>query len=380
MKRYDDPKDPETRTRYGQFAGVVGICCNMLLAGIKIIMGIVTGAISIAADALNNLSDAVSSVVTLIGFRVAARPADKKHPYGHGRAEYLSGFVVSAAVIAVAVDLFIKSVSHIIHPAELDVSITTIVLLVIAILVKCWMAIFYTKISRKIDSRSMLATAADSRNDVITTAVALISVIIMLIFRINIDGYAGAVVAIFVFMAGIDNAKDTIALLLGEAPDEEKLRLIKETALGTENVLGVHDIRVHEYGPGKVIASLHVEVPYTLSLLDAHEVADVIEHKVQSAGLVTEMTVHVDPVIIDDEVASEMEKMVKGLVRDISDEAEVHDFRYIHLPSKQRLSFDAVFPYGFKMTDKDIAALLEEKVKEKSGLDTLHIEIAIDRA
>ncbi|SCW57573.1 cation diffusion facilitator family transporter [Ruminococcaceae bacterium YRB3002] len=357
-------KGHDSRQDYGVLAGIVGIICNLLLTGFKIATGLITGAVSIATDAVNNLSDAISSIVTLVGFRISGKPANRKHPYGHGRAEYLAGFIVAAAVIAVAISLFKESVENIFAPSELDVSITTIVILVVSILLKLWMSLFYTKIAKKISSEAMMATAVDSRSDCITTGMALVSVIAMLFFKVNIDGYAGAVVAVFVAVSGFKSAKDTIEPLLGKAPDPELIKEIEAEALSREGILNVHDIMIHEYGHDFKICSMHIELPSSMSLTEAHTIADSIERRVIEKGLVNEMSIHVDPIDLDDSELNELKTAITDYIRTIDPAMDIHDCRLIRSEHHTRLVFEVLKPYESAKTDEELQELLNAKVTE----------------
>lgn len=369
-------KEKGDRHQYGVMAGIVGICCNLLLAVFKIITGILTGAVSIATDAVNNSSDAVSSIITLVGFKISGKPADREHPYGHGRVEYITGFIVAAAVIAVALTLLKESVSNIFNPTELDVSISTLVVLVVSIGIKIWMSLFYGKIAKKISSEAMRATAADSRADCITTGVALLSVLMMLVFNINVDGYAGAIVSLFVIWSGIKAAGDTLKPLLGSAPDKELIEKIEKEARSHEKVLGVHDIRVHEYGHDVIVASGHIEVPYDMSLVEAHEMVDCIEKNILSLGLVTEMTFHVDPVMTDDEEMIDHREKILNALKALDPKADLHDFRMIHAADSDTLIFEILVPYEVKMTDDELRAYVSDK---KLIGDRCECKIIVDR-
>ena len=368
-------KNREDRHSYGVMAGIVGIICNLLLAVFKIITGILTGAVSIATDAINSSSDAVSSIVTLVGFRMSGKPADREHPYGHGRVEYITGFIVAAAVIAVALTLLKESVMNIMDPGELDVSIVTIVILAASISVKLWMSVFYGKIAGKISSEAMRATAADSRADCITTSVALVSVIMMLVFKINIDGYAGAVVSLFVIWAGIRSAKETLEPLLGRAPEAELITKIEKQALAHENVLGVHDIRVHEYGHDIKIVSGHLEVPYSLSLNEAHDIADAIEKDVIGNCHVTEATFHVDPVMTDDKEMIECRCNILAELKKLDERISIHDFRLVRGGEGETLIFEILVPYEVRMTDEEIKCYISEGTAGKDRT----CKIVVDR-
>lgn len=371
-------RDPSQRHKYGLLAGVVGIICNILLATVKVITGLMTGAVSIATDAVNNLSDAVSSVVTLIGFKISGKPADREHPYGHGRVEYITGFVVSAAVIAVAIDLFKESVSNIITPKDLDVSVTTMVILAVSILLKFWMSSFYNKIATRISSEAMRATAADSRADCITTGVALLSVAVMLIFGKNIDGYAGAVVSVLVMFSGFRSAKETIEPLLGTAPDKEKIRAIESEALSHSEILGVHDIHVHEYGHSIEIVSFHVEVPCDLTLVAVHDLVDAIERDIVAKELASEVTIHVDPVAINDDEVMSLREELSSYLKTISPDISIHDFRLIRRETEHsHLIFEILVPYDVAKTDDELRSLLCARISA-AGRDYV-VTITVDR-
>jgi len=363
-----------SRHEYGVLAGIVGIFCNLILTAFKIVTGIATGAVSIATDAVNNLSDAVSSIVTLIGFKITGKPADKEHPYGHGRAEYLTGFIVSAAVIAIALTLLKESISHIINPNELDVSITTIIILSASILLKLWMSLFYTKIARRIDSEAMMATATDSRSDCITTGVALIAALVMLIWQINIDGIAGAVVALFVIWSGFKSAKETIEPLLGTAPDKDLTEKIVREALSHKEILNVHDIRIHEYGHGMIIVSMHVEMPYTLSLIQAHDVVDSIERAVTEDKLATEITIHVDPVNTDDDEMLDLRKDISNHLLLLDDRITIHDFKMQRCEDRRELDFELLVPYDLNKTDDEIKDHIRKILDDRTV-----IRVTVDR-
>ncbi|MCR4715977.1 MAG: cation diffusion facilitator family transporter [Lachnospiraceae bacterium] len=377
IKDHDQVKNPKVRERYGVVAGLVGILCNLFLTTFKIITGLVTGTMSIVADSINNLSDAASSIVTLIGFKLSGKPADKEHPYGHGRIEYIAGFVVAALVIAIAFELFVTSIKHIFEPVEMDVSITTIIILIVAICVKLWMFLFYSSFSKKIGSKAMKATALDSRNDCLTTGVALISVIIKIAFDVNIDAYACLIVSIFVLFAGIGSAMETMEPLLGEAPNEDLVSDIKEIVLSRDCVLGTHDLRVHEYGPTHTIASLHVELPYTMTLVEAHEVIDEIERELQQKEIVKEVTIHVDPVVTDDEEMLELKEITIKILKKAIPAADLHDFRMTRCDNINKLIFDIVVPYDYKRTDESIKRELSDRLLKIRG--DLELVITVDR-
>lgn len=368
IKDYDDTQNPEVRKKYGMLAGGFGIFCNIMLSILKIIIGLLSGAFSIVGDAVNNMSDAASSIITLISFKLSGKPADKEHPYGHGRLEYMSGFIVAVLVLAIALNLFKESIAHIIKKAPINVSIVTIIILASTILVKLYMSIFYMYISRTIKSTAMRVTAVDSRSDCICTSVALISVIVMLAFGVNIDGYAGAIVALFVIKAGIEGARDTTALLLGEGPDEETRAKILETAAEYSEIIEAHDLRVHDYGPGRTFASMHVEISTEVGMMRAHEIVDEIERRIVKSGLVSELTIHVDPVDKNDEITLAARKKVEDELRQINSSITLHDFRVVHNGEKMhKVTFDITVPYDFDMTDDQIMEKAKAIVKKLPG-------------
>jgi len=377
VKDCENVKDETVRQRYGVVAGAVGIFCNLLLASIKVVLGILTGAISIAGDAVNNLSDSLSSIVTLVGFKVSGKPADREHPYGHGRAEYIAAFIVAAAVVAIALELLKSSVSSIMHKGEIDVRPVTIVILICTILVKFWMAHFYTMVGNRIHSEVTKAAAMDSRSDCIITGVALISVTLVLLFDINIDGYAGALVALFVIWSGLKSAKETIEPLLGSAPDPELVQEIEDTAKAHPEILGVHDLRVHEYGPSRRIASLHAEISCEVGMIRAHEIVDAIEREIVEKHLVNEITIHTDPVDLKDRDRMKLENKAIEVLRNLGVK-EVHDFRLLKTRDGERLVFDAVVGYETNITEDMIkGALLDELSTEHPDLT---ITLQLDKA
>ncbi len=369
--------DPVVRSRYGSVAGGVGLCCNLSLAVLKLVLGLVTGAVSIAADAVNNFSDSCVSVITLVGFRIAGKSADKEHPYGHGRAEYVAGFIISAAVVAVALELFKTSVERIVAGSAPEVDILTTVLLAVAIAVKLWMGLFYSEIARRINSPAMRASALDSLTDCISTAVALVSVLLMLFFGINVDAWAGALVAVLVMIAGVRSAYETIEPLLGRAPDKELVSEIAAIAHKFDVVLGMHDLRVHEYGPGQTIASMHVELPCTMELMRAHELVDRIEQEIIEKGLLREITIHIDPVAVDDEELKKLKAEVRQLAREVDAGINVHDFRLLNEGGRRRLVCEVMSPYELKLSDKELAERIAEGMKKKHP--ELELETVMER-
>ncbi|MGN0713820.1 MAG: cation diffusion facilitator family transporter, partial [Anaerovoracaceae bacterium] len=281
IKNYEDVKDPHVRDSYGKLAGVVGIISNVVLCLMKVAVGLIAGSIAIVADGINNLADSASSVITLVGFKLAAMPEDEEHPYGHARYEYLSSLAVSVIIILVGFELGKSSLDKILHPTPLDFSWTVVLVLVIAIAIKVWQALFNVSAGKRIDSMALIATGADSRNDVIATSAVLISLLIGNFCSVQIDGYMGAAVALFIIWSGISLVRETISPLLGEAPDGELVKQIEEITMSYEGALGIHDLVVHNYGPGKIFASLHIEVDASEDVMVSHDLIDNIEHRLQ---------------------------------------------------------------------------------------------------
>ena len=364
IKDYDKTKNPEVRTRYGVFAGIVGIICNLILFLAKIIAGVLTASVSIMADAVNNLSDAGSSIVTLIGFKLAGKPADYEHPYGHGRIEYISGFIVSGAIIIMGFELLTTSFRKILHPTPLEVSVSSLIILVLSILMKMWMAKFNKYLGNKVDSAAMKATATDSLSDCISTTVVLLGVLITQFSNVDIDGYAGAFVALFVIIAGFKAAKETLSPLLGQPPSKEFVKELERLILEDEHIIGVHDLIVHNYGPGRVFVSVHAEVPADMDILVAHDCVDMAERRIEKR-MGCFISIHMDPVITDDEVINEQKAVVQEIIDDISPDISMHDFRTIKGPHITNLIFDVLVPFGFDMKDDEIVSRIKDALRDK---------------
>ena len=364
IKDYDKTKNPEVRTRYGVFAGIVGIISNLILFLAKILAGVLSASVSIMADAVNNLSDAGSSIVTLIGFKLAGKPADYEHPYGHGRIEYISGFIVSGAIIIMGFELLTTSFRKILHPTPLEVSVPSLIILVLSILMKMWMAKFNKYLGNKVDSAAMKATATDSLSDCVATSVVLIGVLLTLFSDINIDGIAGVVVAVFVILAGFGAAKDTLQPLLGQPPTKEFVQELENIVLQDKHIIGVHDLIVHNYGPGRVYASLHAEVPANMDMMEAHDYIDMAERRVEKR-MKCFISIHMDPVITDDEVINEQKAVVQEIIDDISPDISMHDFRTIKGPHITNLIFDVLVPFGFNMKDDEIVGRIKDALRNK---------------
>ncbi|MBE6836712.1 MAG: cation transporter [Ruminococcus sp.] len=364
VKDSENVKDPEVRGIYGTLAGIVGIVCNIILCVAKMFVGLVSGSVSITADALNNLTDATSSIVTLIGFQLSKKPADEDHPFGHARFEYLSGLAVAAMILIIGFQLAKSSIEKILNPTDVNFTRALAIVMVVSIFGKLWLFIFNKKIAKKISSATISATADDARNDVITTTSVLVGIVIAEIIGINLDGYIGIVVSLFIFISGINTAKETISPLLGAPPDEELVKLISDSMLQYDSrILGIHDLMVHDYGPGQRFASVHAEIDRNQDVMIAHELLDNIErmffeeHKIQ-------MVIHYDPVVTDDEELNEMKAVVLGEIKEIDEKFKIHDFRMVKGNEHTNLIFDMVIPRSYEGKQLEIKAMLDKKLSE----------------
>ena len=363
IKNWEDTDSPKVRQAYGVLSGAVGIFLNILLFTGKFFVGMLSNSISITADAFNNLSDAGSSVITLIGFKMAGQKPDPGHPFGHGRIEYLSGLAVSAAILIMAFELIKSSAAKIIHPEKVTFSSIILVILIISILVKCYMFLYNRLISKKIHSEAMKATASDSLSDTFATSVVLVTTIVTYFTGVNLDGICGIVVGLFILYTGITSARDTLNPLLGQAPDAEFVQKIKDIVMSYDKVIGIHDLVVHDYGPGREMISLHAEVPASGNILELHDVIDNIERKLQEV-LKCDAVIHMDPISTDDEETNELKETVMGYLKEMNAELTLHDFRIVKGPSHTNIIFDIVVPYKVKMKDDEIKSTIENKLHE----------------
>lgn len=378
IKNKDDVKNPQVRQKYGMLCGIVGILLNILLFVGKFIAGTISRSISITADAFNNLSDAGSSVITLIGFRMSGAEPDVEHPFGHGRIEYISGLIVSGAILIMAFELIKSSVEKIIHPEPVEFSMLAVVILAVSICVKLYMAYYNHRIGKKIESAAMGATATDSLSDSCATTVVLIATIVGKLTGIQIDGYCGVLVGIFIFYAGISAARDTLNPLLGQPPEEEFVQRIEELVMGHPEVRGIHDLIVHDYGPGRLMISLHAEVPAEGDILMLHDVVDNIEHELRNE-LKCDAVIHMDPVVTGDERVDHLKAQVKEILGEMDEKISMHDFRVVAGQSHTNLIFDVVVPFGYKVKDAEIISFIQEKIKEKIGVNYFAV-IQVDKA
>jgi len=361
IKDSENTKSTRVREAYGKFSGFVGIVTNFLLFVIKIIAGTLFRSISITADAVNNLSDMGSSVVTMISFKISGKPADAEHPYGHARMEYVSGLIVSFIVLVLGIQLMQQSIVKIIKPQEVRYSWLTIAILAVSALFKIWQCLFYRKIGRIINSSAIMAASVDSRNDVLATLAVLAAALVTLLAGINLDGYMGAAVAAFIIVSGYRLLRDTVSSLLGTAPSEEMVRMIYKKIQGYEGVVGLHDLNVHNYGVSRCFASVHCEVPAEQDIMVSHDIVDNIERDfLKDMGI--HMVIHLDPVVVNDGKTNALKATVENIVKEISPEIGMHDFRVVWGVTHSNLIFDIVVPFNFKLSDKALIGMIEEKI------------------
>ena len=362
VKNSKDTKDAKVRLAYGNLAGIVGILCNVLLFVGKYLIGTIFGSIAIAADAINNLSDASSNIVSLIGFKLGSKKADEEHPFGHARYEYLAGLVVCVIIVAIGLSLAKESILKVIHPSEVDCNVLMIVVMLISIAVKLWMSIFNKKIGMKIESDTLIATAADSRNDVISTSAVVVATILCKVTGWNIiDGIAGIGVAVFILYSGIGLIKETLSPLLGKVPAAEFVNHITEKIQSYPGVIGVHDLMIHDYGPGNLFATVHVEFPAETPVIEAHEVMDEIERDFQEHMI---LTIHYDPIVEENEEVAEIRTFVSKAAKEFDERLSIHEVRLVQGKESSNVIFDCVKPAGFKASDSEITSYLQKRVTE----------------
>lgn len=376
IKNHKDSQSPTVRQAYGILCGTMGIALNLLLFAGKTLAGLLSGSIAITADAYNNLSDAGSSIVTLIGFKLAGQKPDSDHPFGHGRLEYISGLVVAFLILLMAFELLKTSVSKIISPQTPECTPLVVCILLASILVKCYMAVYNRNIGKQIRSVSMSATAIDSLSDVCATTVVLVSVLLAHFFDITIDGYCGLAVAIFIAIAGIKAAKDTISPLLGQAPDSEFVDEVTKIVLSHEGIIGIHDLVVHNYGPGRVHLSLHAEVPADGNILEMHDLVDLVEHELRNC-LNCSAVIHMDPICVNDPETDALHAVVQSILNTIDPILTMHDFRIVKGPTHTNLIFDVVVPFNYRLADGALTEIISYKIKEHNS--TYFAVIDIDK-
>jgi len=369
-----ESESPETRQVYGILCGSVGIFFNILLAIGKFVAGLLSGSIAIMADAANNLSDAGSSLIVLFGFKLAGQKPDPDHPFGHGRVEYISGLLVSVLIIYMAFELLKSSVDAILHPGEISFEPVILVILLVSILVKFYMFLYNRKFGKRIHSEAMLATAMDSLSDMGATAVVLISMLVSHYTSLQVDGICGVLVALLIFYAGFNSAKETINPLLGQPPEPEFVKRIEDIVEAEEEIIGIHDLIVHNYGPGRVMISLHAEVPADGDILALHDMIDNVEHRLKNE-LHCAAVIHMDPVCTKDEQTLELKQVVTDIVKEVDEVLTIHDFRVVTGPTHTNLIFDIVVPFGFPISDVDLTNEIQNKIWKYNPVYFVVIEI-----
>ena len=368
----------EVRTRYGMLASVVGIFCNVLLFSVKLTIGLILSSLAVTADAFNNLSDAASSIISFIGVKMAGKPADAEHPFGHGRIEYIAALIVSFLVIEVGFTFFKSSISKILHPEEISFDLVPFVILILSILVKLWMAFFNNKLGKRIDSKVMLATAADSLGDVITTSATVLSIIICHFTSINVDAIAGLIVSAIVIWSGISIAKDTLEPLIGERVPAELYQKITDIVESYDGIVGTHDLIVHNYGPNRSMATIHAEVPNDINIDVSHEIIDKIERDVKK-DLNILLVIHMDPVEMRDEEVLSLREKTSRIVHALDPELNFHDFRVLKENEQRNLIFDLVVPDSY--SEKDANRVMHQLVSLLHEMDeNVECIITLDRS
>lgn len=374
----DSPESSAGREKHGRLAGIVGIICNIFLGVLKYIIGSLTNSISITADATNNITDAGSSVVTLIGFRLSEKPADEDHPYGHARIEYITGLIVSFLIILIGYDTLKSSVGKIFNPELVFFGWETAAILISSIVIKLWLSSFNKTLGKKIKSKALMATAADSRNDCISTAAVLVSTLISHFTSLNLDGYIGALVGLFIIYSGISLVRETVGPLLGQAPSKEIFEKIESEILSYENVLGVHDLMVHSYGPDKYFASAHIEMDAKLDVLVCHEIMDTIERDFSNRYNI-HLVVHLDPTVLDCEETNHLKELVKDILFNIDPVLTFHDFRVVFGDKSKNVLFDVVVPPKYKYSDFELTEIIKNRIN-LAGEGKLYAVIVIDKS
>ena len=353
VKDSENTADAKVRERYGALSSAVGIICNIMLTITKFIIGSMTASIAITADALNNLSDAGSSAVTLFSFKLANKPADDEHPFGHGRFEYISAMAVAFLILSMGIELIRSSVDRIINPQAVEFSVWAVVILMLSIAVKLWLAVFNRYIGKKIDSPALAAAAADSVSDTLATGVSVIALILSNFTQIALDGYMGIVVALFIIAAGLGIFKDTMNVLLGSAPDPRLVDTIEKEIMSYEGILGVHDLIIHNYGPSRIFVSAHAEVPSDGNIVSIHETIDTIEREIKKKFNLN-ITIHMDPIAINDEKVNGIKRQVEEIIHAIDKDFSIHDFRIVEGQARTNLIFDLVVPHKCMMKRQEI--------------------------
>ena len=358
-------KDPKVRTKYGTLSSLTGIVVNFILSITKVVIGIISNSMSIISDGLNNITDAGSSVITMIGFKMSQKKVDDDHPWGHGRMEYIAAFIVDMLIVLVGIELFKSSIDKIINPVMPDISTITITILVIAIIAKLWLFFFYNKIAKTINSEAIKGNAYDSISDVISTFVVLLSAIVAKFANVSIDGYVSILVSIFILYTGFKALKETVDILLGSKPDPELVKGIEEFTKKYDMIVGIHDMMIHDYGPGRKIVSFHAEVPANSDICMAHDIIDQMEQDIYDEfNCIT--TIHMDPIEVDDEEINKMREITEKIVKEINENYSIHDFRMTNGGGRINLIFDLVIPRGEKVDSDKLKAQVQQKIHSEN--------------
>lgn len=376
VKNREQIQNEKVRTSYGKMAGWVGIFCNVMLFAGKMIIGLISGSVAISSDAVNNLSDASSNIISLLGFKMGSKPADQGHPYGHARYEYLSGLFVSVLILVIGVELLRTSIQKVRNPEPVEFNLIMGIILATSILVKLWMAVFNRSIGRRISSETLIATAADSRNDAITTLAVLCASLISKYSNWNLDGWMGILVALFILYSGMGLVKDTLDPLLGKAPDPALVERIQKKIMSYEGVLGTHDLMIHDYGPGRLFASVHVEMAAEEDPLKSHDIIDTIERDFLEQDNLN-MIIHYDPIVTKDEQVGNLRKWLSSHVQKIDERLTIHDLRIIPGQMQTKMIFDCVVPHEFYMSDEELIQQIQTMVSEE--YPGYHCMITIDK-
>ena len=377
VKNHENGADPAVRAGVGKLSGIVGILANAVLCAGKLVIGTLSGSVSITADAMNNLSDAASAIVTLIGFKLAEKPADEDHPYGHARYEYLSGLAVAAMVLVIGFELAKTSVDKILHPESVAFSIPLVIVLVGSVLVKLWLSLFNTGLGKHIDSAALLATAADSRNDVVSTLAVLAAALVEKFTGYRVDGYMGLAVAVFIFYSAIGLAKETISPLLGESASPELRKVIADIMDAEPRVLGYHDLMVHDYGPGQRFGSLHVEMDQREDPLSCHELIDDLERLCLEQHNI-HLVIHYDPVVVGDPVQDSLKQTVAAALQELDSRLNLHDFRMVRGGSHTNLIFDVALPADMLHRQKEVRKAVDAALAERGDNMKYYTVITFD--
>lgn len=373
IKNYKNTNDNKVRNSYGKVAGIFGIITNTILAIIKLIIGIISNSISIMVDAVNSLFDMASSILTIVGFKLSSKKPDKNHPYGYARYEYVFGFIIALLMFALGVVFAKESIDKIIFPQKLIINKFIYIILIISIIIKALQMIVYLDFSKSIHSTTLKTTAIDTRNDIMTTSAILISLIIMQIFDINIDGILGLIVSLFVIYSSYKMIRELLEPIIGIKPDKEKVDKIKNKILSYDYVLGIHDLVIHNYGVNNEFVTVHVEVDSSLSMIEAHDLLDEIENYFKEKNIY--ITIHLDPVIVGDKKVDKIKNEITNTLKQFDEELSIHDFRMIEGNMQTKILFDCVIPYEKEYNEKDLVKYLKSNIKEENTKYLYLIEI-----